>query len=209
MTMLKKGEQTKERLLQCAEKAFSKKGYYETQVSDIVALAHVAKGTIYQYFKNKDEVFKTLLGTYLRQWEKAIALDLRGFGGDRPGSYYAMEYLRHRLRKTAEFWGENQDRTNIILRIAVGLNAEFESVMRIFEDKILKVITGDIELGQHWGNIPKDIGVEIAGNAILGVVFRLSYHFYVLKRRKFQKMDNESLQNEVLKLVANLLRMKA
>lgn len=207
--MMKKGEQTKERLLQCAEKAFSKNGYYETQVSDIVKMAHVAKGTIYQYFKNKDEVFKTLLGTYLKQWEKAIALDLKGFGGDKSGSYYAMEYLRHRLIKTAEYWGENQDRTNIILRIAVGLNAEFESVMRVFEDKILRVIIGDLELGQRWGNIPKDINVEIAGNAILGVVFRLTYHFYVLKRRKFQKIKPDVLQNEVLKLVANLLRMTA
>ncbi|HPV43860.1 MAG TPA: TetR/AcrR family transcriptional regulator [Spirochaetota bacterium] len=206
--MLKKGEQTRERLLHCAEKAFSKNGYYETQVSDIVKLAHVAKGTIYQYFENKDDVFKTLLSTYLRQWEKAVALDLKGFGGPKPGSYYAMEYLRHRLKKTAEFWSENQERTNIILRIAVGLNAEFESVMKHLEEKILKVIMADIELGQRWGNIPGDIDVEIAGNAILGVVFRLNYHFYVLKRRKFQKMNNDDLQNEVLKLVANLLRMK-
>ena len=51
---MKKGEETRDRLLRCAEKAFSKKGFYETQVSDIVKLAHVAKGTIYQYFKNKD-----------------------------------------------------------------------------------------------------------------------------------------------------------
>ncbi len=195
--------------MQCAEKAFSKNGYYETQVSDIVNLAHVAKGTIYQYFKNKDDVFKTLLGLYLRQWEKAIALDLGGFRGDKPGSYYAMEYLKHRLKKTTDYWGENQERTNIILRIAVGLNADFEMVMRSFEDKIVKVIMGDIALGQKWGNIPKDIDVEIAGNAILGVVFRLTYHFYVLKRRKFQKMNSESLLNEVVKLVANLLRMSA
>jgi AcrR family transcriptional regulator len=207
--MLKKGEQTRERLLRCAEKAFSKNGYYETQVSDIVKMAHVAKGTIYQYFKNKDDVFKTLLGNYLRQWEKAIALDLNVFSGSKSGSYYAMEFLRHRLKKTADYWGENQDRTNIILRIAVGLNAEFESVMRVFEDKIVKVIMGDIELGQKWGNIPKDINVEIAGNAILGVVFRLTYHFYVLKRKKFQKMNREDMENEVLRLVANLLKMRA
>ena len=54
---MKKGEKTRDRLLKCAEKAFSRKGYYETQVSDIVKLAHVAKGTIYQYFKNKEEIF--------------------------------------------------------------------------------------------------------------------------------------------------------
>ncbi|MBP6990291.1 MAG: TetR/AcrR family transcriptional regulator [Spirochaetes bacterium] len=62
---MKKGEKTRDRLLKCAEKAFSKKGYYETQVSDIVKLAHVAKGTIYQYFKNKEEIFSTLLETYI------------------------------------------------------------------------------------------------------------------------------------------------
>ena len=50
---MKKGERTKETILQCAEKVFSEKGYFGAQVADIIKLAHVAKGTVYEYFKNK------------------------------------------------------------------------------------------------------------------------------------------------------------
>ena len=54
-------EQRKKQILQCAKKLFAAKGYYQTQISDIQNAAGVARGTIYQYFKNKDDIFLTLL----------------------------------------------------------------------------------------------------------------------------------------------------
>ncbi len=204
---MKKSDKTKEHLLDCAEKAFSRKGYYETQVSDIVEMAGVAKGTIYQYFRNKEAIFKLLLSHYVRDWEEAISLSLQDFGGDRPGIYYAQEYLRHRLKKTSDFFRDNQDRTNIILRIAVGVNKNFETAVRIFEDKVLKVILNDIELGQRWGHIPKDFNLEVAGNAVLGAVLRLSYYFFVLHKKKLKEMERGALQEELFRLVSNTLEM--
>jgi AcrR family transcriptional regulator len=202
-----KGEATKERLLRCAEKVFSQKGYYETQVSDIVKLARVAKGTIYQYFENKEGIFKTLLGSYVRDWEKEIAVDLKDYGGDRPGLFYAQQYLRHRLKRTADFFRQNQDRTNIILRVAVGVNKEFETTIKNFEDKILKIIVHDIGLGQRWGHIPREFNLEITGNAVLGAVLRLSYYFFVINKKKRNIIDQDDLQEEIFKLICNTLKM--
>lgn len=204
---MKKSDQTKENLLKCAEKAFSKKGYYETQVSDIVEMAGVAKGTIYQYFSNKEAIFKILLSHYLRDWEKAIAVNMNDYGGEKPGIHYAQEYLRHRLKKTSDFFRENQDRTNIILRIAVGVNKNFETIVRSFEEKVLNVIINDIELGQRWGHISRDFDLDITCNAVLGAVLRLSYYYFVLKRKKLSQTEQDALQNEIFKLVSNTLKM--
>ncbi len=203
-----KGELTKFRLLRCAEKAFSEKGYYETQVSDIVKMGHVAKGTIYQYFKNKEEIFTTLLGSYMQEWEKSIAVTLSDFGGDLPSGHYAISFLHHRLSRTAAYFRENEDRTNIILRISVGVNQAFEPVIRQFEEKVLEIVVHDIRLGQKWGNIPSDVNIEMASNAILGAILRLSFYFFVLHRDKYLDVPMDGVVDEGVKLVSQMLKMK-
>jgi TetR/AcrR family transcriptional regulator, fatty acid metabolism regulator protein len=205
---MKKGEETRDRLLRCAEKAFSKKGFYETQVSDIVKLAHVAKGTIYQYFNNKEEIFTTLLETYIRSWEKDIAIDMKDFMGGKPALDYAIDYLRHRLMKTAAFFSENQDRTNIVLRVGIGVNDEFEPIMRKFESKILNVIVHDIELAQRQGHIPKDLNIDLASNAVMGAIVRLNYYLFVINKKSVSKMSIETIAEEGVRLVYSTLRMK-
>ncbi len=66
-------EQRKKQILECAKKLFAKKGYYQTQISDIQHEAGVARGTIYQYFKNKDDIFKTLLENLHTQMRDIIS----------------------------------------------------------------------------------------------------------------------------------------
>ena len=205
---MKKGEETRNRLLRCAENAFSKKGFYETQVSDIVKLAHVAKGTIYQYFKNKEEIFTLLLENYIKAWEKDIAIDMKDFTGNKPPLDYAIDYLRHRLMKTAAFFSENQDRTNIVLRVGIGVNDEFEPIMRKFESKILNIIVHDIELAQRQGHIPRDLNVELASNAVMGAIVRLNYYLFVIHKKSVSKLNIETIAEEGVKLVYSTLRMK-
>ena len=50
------GPDKRERILRAAIKVFARKGFYATRVSEIATAAGVADGTIYLYFKNKDDV---------------------------------------------------------------------------------------------------------------------------------------------------------
>lgn len=52
---------TRKKLINSAKRLFSKKGYYETKVSDIVADAGLSQGTFYIYFKSKEDIFKELV----------------------------------------------------------------------------------------------------------------------------------------------------
>jgi len=45
------------RILRAAEKLFTTRRFHEVRLDDVAAIAHVGKGTIYRYFKNKDDLF--------------------------------------------------------------------------------------------------------------------------------------------------------
>lgn len=207
--MLKKGEQTRDHILACAEKIFSQKGYYQTQVSDISDMAHVAKGTVYQYFSNKEGLFITLLENYVTMWEKDIELDLKDFMGPGSAKDYAAAYVRHRLAKTVEFFSKNQDRSNIVLRMSFGLNEVIEQVIRLFEDKVLRSIIEDIKIGQNFGHITKDLNVEMAANTILGGALRVAFFYFVMKKESYIIYDHESFTAEFVKLTENTLGMSS
>jgi len=203
----KKSEQTKENILSCAEKVFSARGYYEAQISDIAKLARIAKGTIYQYFESKEALFVFLIERYVSRWEEYVALSLGNFLGNEDPRHYAHLYLHHRIWQTMLFFAENQDRANIVLRVGLGLRDDIEAAIKIFENKIMEAIIGDIKIGQHFGHISKDLNVELAANAILGGILRISYFYFVLQRENFGFKDLKDFSTEIVRLIENTLAM--
>lgn len=57
----KRGQITRQRILDAAQKEIGRKGYTEASVSSITLEAGVGQGTFYIYFKSKDEVFKEVV----------------------------------------------------------------------------------------------------------------------------------------------------
>lgn len=51
----------REAIFAAAERAFGRLGFHDAKMADIAAEAGVAAGTVYNYFKNKDEVFASIL----------------------------------------------------------------------------------------------------------------------------------------------------
>ncbi|ADR19802.1 TetR/AcrR family transcriptional regulator [Calditerrivibrio nitroreducens] len=51
----------KKLLMEAAVDVFSEKGFWQTKISDIVKKADLAQGTFYNYFKNKEAIFKEIL----------------------------------------------------------------------------------------------------------------------------------------------------
>jgi AcrR family transcriptional regulator len=50
-------DQTREKILSVAAKMFGKYGFQKTTVDEIARTAHKAKGSVYYYFKSKEELF--------------------------------------------------------------------------------------------------------------------------------------------------------
>jgi AcrR family transcriptional regulator len=55
--MRKREPETRDKIIKSASKLFAKKGFFKTTVEDIAQATGVAKGTVYLYFKNKQELY--------------------------------------------------------------------------------------------------------------------------------------------------------
>ncbi len=54
-------EEKRKEILKAALVVFSQKGFHKTSMNDIAQKAEIGKGTLYDYFKSKDELFLSLL----------------------------------------------------------------------------------------------------------------------------------------------------
>jgi len=57
----------KELIIDAAIKVFARKGFYNSKVADVAKSAGVADGTIYLYFKNKDDLLISLFETKMEE----------------------------------------------------------------------------------------------------------------------------------------------
>jgi TetR/AcrR family transcriptional regulator, fatty acid metabolism regulator protein len=68
-----------EQIIEAAVRVFARNGYYNSRVSDIAKEAGIASGTIYLYFKTKDEILVTLfrekMAEFVATVRKAIAVE--------------------------------------------------------------------------------------------------------------------------------------
>ena len=74
-------EHRREQILDAAEKVFFGKGFPASTVDDIAAAAELSKGTIYLYFKSKEDI---LLGIHLRGSEKMYEMFHAATSGPEP-----------------------------------------------------------------------------------------------------------------------------
>lgn len=58
---VREGNARLDAILAAAETVFARDGYQQARMEDIAATAELAKGTLYYYFKSKDEIFGRLL----------------------------------------------------------------------------------------------------------------------------------------------------
>ncbi len=193
-----KAEIRKKQILDCAKSIFSEKGYYDTQVEDIIKLAHIGKGTIYQYFRNKEDVFLSLLERFVKEWEEEVIVDLEEITKKHPYTHPAINYLYQIVMKTLRFFRNDHDRGNIILRVSPGLNIGIDSYISRFEGKIISSIMDGIRLGQKFNNINSDVNIEVMANILFGGALRVAYTFLILEKNKNVNIDLEILAKEIV-----------
>lgn len=84
---MRKGEQTKEYILQKAAQLFNERGYHAASMADIMAVTGMEKGGIYNHFKSKDDLA-------VQAYEYAVDLMRQAFAAAIKGKYHAVDRLQ-------------------------------------------------------------------------------------------------------------------
>ena len=160
----KRGGNKRERILSAAVKTFARSGFYNAKVSDVASAAGVADGTIYLYFKNKDDLLisafedrmqmlndrlrhelSTLGGTPLVKLRRCLTLHLL-IAVEAPS---LAEFITVELRQSSKFIKEYD-------------NHQFQEYLRIVVEVIRE--------GQAQGEIRSDIDPWIVTRALFGAL---------------------------------------
>lgn len=72
MTAQDKREAKRADILRCAADVFSGTGFHATTIQEIATAAGIGKGTVYEYFRTKEELFLAVYDSWMNEYENTV-----------------------------------------------------------------------------------------------------------------------------------------
>jgi TetR/AcrR family transcriptional regulator, fatty acid metabolism regulator protein len=172
------GGEKRDRILRAAVKIFSRKGFVNSKVSEVARAASVADGTIYLYFRNKDDLlislFEEKMGEVVADVRRRIAA-----GGN------ALEKLKIFIENHMDLL-ERESGLVEVLQVELRQSTKFlkdYTPVKFFE--YLEIISDILEEGKREGILRPDMNVSIARRAIFGALDELSLTYILSRKPKY------------------------
>ena len=158
----------KEKIVDAALATFSKNGYDRTRMDDIAEAANVSKGTLYLYFKNKEELFfaiserniselKEQLSTLLTKSEDIIS---------------TAENFYENFRSNTS--GTNVEKVFFEIIAESSRNLKLRRMLYEQRIKMLDVVTTYLDLQQEKGLIRKNSNTKTIASGLISLYNGLS-----------------------------------
>jgi TetR/AcrR family fatty acid metabolism transcriptional regulator len=182
----------KQSILQAAFEVFSIGSFKNSSISKIAKRANVAEGTIYQYFKNKEDLFFSIPIQKTIEFTEEFDLHLKGIAG-------AFNKIRKFIWYYLYFFKTNPEYGRILmLEMRVSRNfvkTKTYNFLKKSTGRILEIVRE----GQHDGTIRKDVNIYILRQLILGILEHVVTR-WLLKGEKYDLME---YHEDITKLVIN------
>lgn len=192
-------EVKRDQIVAAAIQIFAKKGFNKTTINDIAAAAHIGKGTVYEYFSNKEEIIHHSFGYFIRSLEldfqeilimeasakEKLTLVINGLT-----KFLKLDTL-DLLELMFDFWAEG-----IKNRVSKGLLYED---MRKFYHSYGKIFADIIDQGKEEGSFKKSIDSFYTASVIVGMLDGMMVQ-WILHKETFKIASlNKAALNIVLK----------
>lgn len=188
----KRSDDKRQRILAAAAKVFARKGYHGARVSEIARRADVADGTIYLYFRNKDDIlvslFDEVMIDHLRQGRQELAA-VKG----------APEKLRTIARRHLGLLGGNRDLA-VVFQVELRHSIKFmERFTASWLQDYFALLGEVIEEGQAEGSLRDDLPLKLVTRSFFGALDEMVTS-WILSRRDY---DLSELAGPVVDLLLN------
>lgn len=162
-------------ILRAAIKVFARNGYFNSKVSDIAGEAGIADGTVYLYFKSKEEILHSVFD---RAMEEFIAEGKSKIAGiDR-----ADEKLHRIARLHLEKLGADRDAA-IVFQVELRGSTKFmEEFSAAGFAGYLNIIRETIVEGQKQGIFRKDLNATICSKIFYGALDEMVTNWVLSKK---------------------------
>ena len=153
----------RERILRAAIKIFSQKGFFNSKVSDIARSAGVADGTIYLYFKNKDDLLISLFEEKMAE----VVADVRERVASGEGALSRLKiFIENHMSLLVREAGLIE-----VLQVELRQSNKFmKEYVPVKFLEYLDVISEILEQGIREGTFQQELNVAVARRAVFGAL---------------------------------------
>jgi len=194
-------------ILKAAEAIFFEKGYQHATMDDVAAAAELSKGTLYLYFKNKEELYfglahKAILNLRDR-FQKVLA---------RPGT--GMEKIKAIGEAYNTFAREEPEYFKTIAQFEMsqlGSSPQGEEVVNqchMAGKQVMELVVQAVVTGMHDKSVRQDIDPVVVAfllqglsNGVIQLIAREGKHL-----EKFENIQSDSLMHEFINMMQRALQ---
>ena len=162
-------------ILRAATRVFARNGYFNSKVADIARAAEVADGTVYLYFKSKEEILHSIFDQNMAE---AIAA-----GGQLIEN---LDDPREKLRRIAKL---HLERLGADRDLAVVFQVELRGSTKFMEEfsaagfaEYLALLRRTFEEGQRVGVFRKELNATVAAKILFGALDEMATNWIISKR---------------------------
>ncbi len=176
---LREREHRLETILKAAGTLFAEEGYHRTGMERIADEAEVSVGTVYFYFKNKEDLLVQLLDRTGYELRNLLGDAFRHADGTLEGFRSAGKVFFE------DFCPHNPEKIALIFRESAGQSAVVEAHRkRIFAKLIEDLKAALASVAANLGAFHSDLAIEVMAASILGMFERLAYHYLIWQDRR-------------------------
>lgn len=166
----------KNEIMDCTMEVLMKKGYHDTNLRDIADGLGIGRTTIYQYFKNKDEIIDTVINLVFKRLEKECEVIIEAPGLTR------VDKLKAIIKVLATDCQKDKSVSAFLINLWVILKMENSIIRDKVEEHvatIMGMIRGILEDGMESREI-RNVNPESMSLTIYGLIqsFIINYQIY-------------------------------
>jgi TetR/AcrR family fatty acid metabolism transcriptional regulator len=170
-----------EQIIQAAVRVFARKGYFSSRVSDIAREAGIAAGTIYLYFKTKEDILITLF----REKMSVFVSSLRRAIADEPD---AVAKVRRLVRLHFEMLEGDPDLAEVV-QVELRQGQKFFRGASSQEIAAYFALIGSVlEEGVGQGRFKSELPIKVATKVLFGAMDQMATS-WVLGKRGYRLVD--------------------
>jgi TetR/AcrR family fatty acid metabolism transcriptional regulator len=181
------GGDKREAILRAATSVFAHNGYFNSKVADIAREAGVADGTVYLYFKSKEDILHSIFDRSVEE-----ALD---------AARKQIERIRDPKEKLRQIASLHLERLGADRDLAVVFQVELRGSTKFMEEfsaagfaEYLALIRSTFEEGQRAGVFRADLNANVVAKILFGALDEMATNWILSKRRyKLAPMADEVL----------------
>ena len=167
MVALSRKKEKRALIIEAAAKVFARRGFSGTLMADIAVEAGIGKGTLYEYFDSKEDLFFAVFEWFVQATEAEAKVSISALGGS------ASERLNALSDSLMSSWAQMKDMYSLVMEFwsasaSSQMRERFKQAFKNGYSDFRQIVSALIREGIQGGEFQPEVDAESVAAALVG-----------------------------------------